>query len=144
MADAVIVPDTSILSRVLRRREAARNGALCDFFRNLLFTRRMAVPGVVLQELLSGMRESDGRAALLDRMAHFPRLFAHEEDHRLAAEIVNKCQSGGIAAGTMDALIAAQAIRAGAEVLTADRDFTRIALRIPELQLVPIPADLLP
>lgn len=144
MADAVIVLDTSILSLVLLRRPAARNERISDFFRGLLITRRMAVPGIVAQELLSGVHEAPGRARLRQYLASFPCLLAEAEDHHLGAEIFTACREGGVQAGTMDALIAAQAIRLGAEVLATDRDFSHMLPHVPKLLLVQLPADLVP
>lgn len=48
-------------------------------------------------------------------------------DHLAAAELANSCRAHGIAASTIDCLIAAQAVGGGFSLFTLDQDFARIA-----------------
>jgi len=60
-------------------------------------------------------------------MTGFPVLTATTVDHLAAASVANACRAKGIAASTIDCLIAAQAIGAGFSLFTLDEDFVRIA-----------------
>ena len=87
----------------------------------------MVLPGIVLQELLSGVRSPRQFEALRRDLSLFRLLLADEGDHALAARIVNACAAAGVSVASIDALIAAITIRAGGHLLTCDSDFQRIA-----------------
>lgn len=87
----------------------------------------MFVPGIVLQELLSGTHSAAQRRSLEEVLEGFEVRTASVDDHRLAATIRDDCRKNGVAAAAIDCLIAAQVIREGAHLLTLDRDFDRIA-----------------
>jgi len=87
----------------------------------------MGIPGVVLQELLSGVRE-DTEVRRLDRgLEPFPLLLASRNDHVTAAMIQNICRRRGIVTSTIDCLIAAQTMTSRAVLFTLDEDFRRMA-----------------
>ncbi len=87
----------------------------------------LAIPGIVFQELLSGIRSPSEFERLRAIVEGFPVLTATLADHLSAAEIANACRAKGIAASAVDCLISAQAISAGFFLFTFDRDFSRIA-----------------
>lgn len=87
----------------------------------------MFVPGIVLQELLSGTRSAAPRRRLEEVLEGFEVRTASVDDHRLAATIRDDCRQSGVAAAAIDCLVAAQVIRADAHLFTLDRDFDRIA-----------------
>lgn len=87
----------------------------------------MVVAGVVLQEVLSGVRTPQEFDRLLEKMDGFQVVTAGVEDHLKAAQVANSCRRSGIASSAVDCLIAAQAINLGASLFTLDRDFDRIA-----------------
>jgi predicted nucleic acid-binding protein len=130
----VIFLETSVLSAVLRRRApglsesrlAARLQALLNS------TERVAIAGIVMQELLSGIRaESDVeriRAILVRGYAIVP---ASIGDHLQAADVFNKCRRKGLSIASVDALIAAVAMNRGAALFAADGDFDDIARIVP-------------
>ncbi len=124
----MIVVDTSILSLAFRRRAKGDEPTAVRIFR--AFVRddvSLAIPGIVLQELLSGIRFTEQEAMLLNALSGFPLLLASREDHLLAAHLFNDCRRSGKAIATIDALIAAQAIARKAVLFTTDTDFLRIA-----------------
>jgi predicted nucleic acid-binding protein len=88
----------------------------------------VAVAGIVLQELLSGLREEAQIKRLKTVLAPFPLILATQENHILAAQIANNCRSKGIATSATDCLIAAICIAHNAPLLTADKDFTQMAV----------------
>jgi len=125
----VIVLDTSVLSHVFRRTRSPPSQPVVAAFRRLVEEDApLAVPGVVFQELLSGVRTARAFRDLEGALAGFPLLLADRAAHRRAAEVRNACRTVGAAAASFDCLIAAQAINAGAELWTLDGDFARIAL----------------
>ena len=130
----MILLDTSVLSAVLRRRQPGpEERRVRERLQGLLNSgARVCTPGLVVQELLSGIREADRfeqiKAVLL---RGYPILTASVGDHVLAAEIVNKCRRRGVAFSAGDALIAALAVNARARLFAVDEDFERMAQIVP-------------
>lgn len=124
----MIVLDTCILSLAYRRRKAEPEPVEVAVLRRMVAERwPLTVPGIVLQELLSGVRTAKESRALRKHMQPFPVLLADEDHHLRAAEITNACRSAGLSCSTIDALIAAQTIGAGGRLFTTDRDFEAMA-----------------
>lgn len=88
----------------------------------------LAVAGIVLQELLSGLREETQFKRLQKLLTHFPIILATETHHILAADIANNCRKNGITTSATDCLIAAMCIINDAPLLTSDKDFTQMAV----------------
>jgi predicted nucleic acid-binding protein len=124
----VILVDTSILSLAFRRRtKSSAEAPQARTLRRLIAEDLpVVVPGVVLQELLSGVKTSVEFEYLQGLMDGFPLLLATREHHITAAKISNACRQAGIAASTLDCLIAAMTIAAKSQLLTADEDFRRM------------------
>ena len=126
----MILLDTSVLSAVLRRRKrgdeeellVARVAAL------LKGDEQVAIPGIVLQELLSGIPDPKQVARVLAGIREsFPVILAMEGDHLKAADLTNLAAGRGVALSTPDALIAAQAFNRRASLFTTDGDFAALA-----------------
>lgn len=98
----------------------------------------LAVTGIVFQELLTGVRDVSQGKKLHRILDGFPLLLATKDHHVEAAKISTACRKGGVAAATVDCLIAAQCISSHSPLLTTDEDFKRIA-RHAALKLYPIP-----
>ena len=126
----MIVVDTSVLSLAYRRgRTSVAPGPHVKRFARLVATDELvAIPGIVLQELLSGVRTEAAFRRLDDAMGGFPLLLATRATHVRAARIRSQCRARGIAASTVDCLIAGHALEADAALLTADADFGHIAI----------------
>jgi predicted nucleic acid-binding protein len=125
----MILLDTSVLFAVLRRRrKGEREAALAARVAALLAgDRQVSVPGIVLQELLSGISEPAQHARVLAGVREsFPVVLATEGDHLKAADLVSLAARRGTALSTLDALIAAQALNRRASLLTSDEDFPRL------------------
>ena len=126
----MIVLDTSILSLAFRRprRDAGDESPPVAALRKLIEDDApLAICGIVLQELLSGVRSPEQFRKLRSAMAGFPVLLAGEADHIRAARIANVCRTHGVACSTVDSLIAAQTIERKGKLLTTDADFERIS-----------------
>jgi predicted nucleic acid-binding protein len=133
----VILFDTSTLSRVFRRRRLGpQERRLHATFEVLMQSdAALGLPGVVLQEVLSGLPSEkafrDLRAKLLGAFTIVP---ASVDDHLEAARLKNLCVSKGANVSGIDCLIAATAIAGGHELFTADADFEAIR-RLSNLKL---------
>jgi predicted nucleic acid-binding protein len=133
----LILVDTSVLSLAFRRRENANpEPPHVRVLRDLIEKDApIAIPGIVLQELLSGVRTESEFQRLQTLMEGFPLILATREHHLNAAKIANQCRSAGAAVSAVDCLIAAMAIKTRSWLLTTDEDFVRIASHCP-LQLL--------
>jgi predicted nucleic acid-binding protein len=132
-AQELIAVDTSVLSLAFRRPRGRyrEHAATARLRRAIEKGEPVAVPGICLQELLSGvktMAQFDRLAALV---APFPVLLASRARHMEAARISNACRSAGVAVATVDALIAALTVEHRARLLTTDGDFRRLARHCP-------------
>jgi predicted nucleic acid-binding protein len=130
----VILFDTSVLSRVFRRRRpGAEERRLQVLFQGLMEgDTPLGLPGIVLQEVLSGMASqrqfADLRGRLLAGFTVFP---ASPEEHVEAARLKNLCVGRGLKVSGIDCLIAAIAIAGGHELFAVDGDFAEIAKHSP-------------
>jgi len=130
-----IIPDTPICSLVLRRDRP--NHEVQNLFVRFIEEGRIILPGVVKQELLSGIRNQTQFDALAEQLTHFPVVLATDADHVLAAKFYNKCQKSGIHGSHIDFLIVALAINNSASILTSDKDFQHYRKHIQfELQMI--------
>lgn len=124
----MIVLDTSILSLAFRRPQRVADSPPVALLRKLIANDvSLAVPGIVVQELLSGVRSDRQFRAIRGALAGFPVLLATESHHLRAAQIFDSCRGHGIGCSTVDALIAALTVENGGRLFTADADFERIA-----------------
>lgn len=97
----------------------------------------IATTELVLGEVLAGAR-TDADAARLRRLLHSFGWVSCEPvaDFEGAAKIYRACRAAGITPrGLIDCAVASIAIRSGAELLAADRDFEAMATVVP-LRLV--------
>ena len=125
----MILLDTTILSIVLRRRllTPATREVRAALSRLVVTNTALGIPGIVFQEVLSGVRTETQFAELRGGLETFRVVLAEKEDHLRAAALFNTCRRRGITATPADCLIAAQAISSGATLWTLDHDFERIA-----------------
>lgn len=136
----MIIVDTSVWSLAFRRRTR-----LGDEPKVVTLLRRMikddqplAIPGIVFQELLTGVRDIPQAKKLQGILEGFPLVLATKEHHVEAAKISTACRKGGVAAATVDCLIAAQCVCSNSPLLTTEEDFKRIAQHAT-LKIHPIP-----
>jgi predicted nucleic acid-binding protein len=122
----VILLDTSVVSAVLRRRRRGPGeDAIAKKVAALLTNdEEVVLPGIVFQEVLSGVAERLQQEKLLASVREsFPIALATEGDHLMAADLTTQAARRGVALSIPDALIAAQAINRRAVLFTLDTDF---------------------
>ena len=130
----MILFDTSVLSRVFRRRRpGAEERRLQVLFEGLMVSDTpLGLPGIVLQEVLSGITSQkqfvDLRGKLL---AGFTVMPASAQDHLEAARLKNACIGKGLNVSGIDCLIAARTIAGGHELFAVGGDFVEIAKHSP-------------
>lgn len=124
----MILLDTSALSLIFRRKTEPAENAHAAAFRRLLRKKEpLGVPGIVVQEILSGIKSPIQHTALRRDLEGLAYYLATLDDHYRAAELFNHCRSRGIAPSTVDCLVAATCIGHRALLWAQDRDFERIA-----------------
>lgn len=87
--------------------------------------------GVVLQELLQGIRDPASFDRIRAFMQPYPLIELARRDYVAAARIGNLCRSKGIQLSIVDCQIAAACIEHDCELLTCDQDFEHIAEHVP-------------
>lgn len=123
-----LVVDTSVWSLVLRRPRVNENDSHVRAFRwHLESGDGLFVVGNILQELLDGLRSTKQFDRLLTLMDPYPLLDLDRQTYVAAARLQSVCRSKGVNAGPIDFLIAAACSQHGFPLLTADKDFVRIA-----------------
>ena len=96
----------------------------------------IAVPGIVLTEILLGLRDDAEAARIADLLGAFDEIAdPTRADYAEAARIYRVCRLRGFTIrSTIDCLIAQLCLRDGIPLLTKDRDFKGIGQCLP-LQL---------
>jgi predicted nucleic acid-binding protein len=122
-----VIVDTSVWSLALRRTPSELTLPTQKLTRLIQEGESIFLLGVILQELLQGLRSRKDFNHLLDKLSPFPIIEPRREDYVEAARLRNQCSAKGIQAGTIDFLIAAICIQYGCLLFTTDRDFDSIA-----------------
>lgn len=129
----MVVVDTSVWIDFFRNPADQENGGLEELVRG---RNRAAICGIILQEILQGIREQKSFELTRQRLLFLPFLEADREVHLLAAAIYRDLRKKGITVPSTDAAIAAVAIRYGFSLYTRDEHFSEIA-RHSSLKLFP-------
>lgn len=127
MAEMYLV-DTSAWVFALRRRP---NQAILRRIDALFDEGTIATCGLIELELLQGAVNPEEFARLEARLSGPRRLATEEGDWKAAARLAYSLRRVGITAGSTDLLLATVAMRNGAILLHADRDFDLIAAHSP-------------
>ena len=119
--------DTSVWSLALRRDAPKRTPEVDTLTEQLTSGGPVFTTGLVLQELLQGFTGPKAHTAIIERFTALPFLVPDRSDHVKAAELRNKCRRKGVQVGTIDVLLSQLCIHHNLVLLTADRDFGRVA-----------------
>ncbi len=131
-----VLVDTCVWSLAFARHTPVDTPAVVTLRRLIEEGEEIVLPGIVLQELLQGVRSEASANRLREVLAPFELASGDADDFARAAAIFRQCRGKGLGIATIDALIAAMALRRDAALLTTDADFQRIAEVVP-LRLVP-------
>lgn len=126
----MILLDTSVLSRAFRRTKPgpSENRARRALEGLMAGQAALGLPGIVLQEVLSGVRNPRQFADLERRLLDgFAIVHATTDDHIAAARLRNTCLASGLSVSGVDCLIAALAVAGNHRLLAADADFQALA-----------------
>ena len=130
----MILLDTSVLSRVFRRRRPGPEEERIRGVLERLFASEvpLGLPAIVLQEVLSGITGERQFADLSERLqSSFAILNSATPDHVEAARLKNRCRAAGLNISGPDCLIAVLAIAGGHRLYAIDRDFDHLAEHCP-------------
>ncbi len=119
--------DTSVWSLAFRRSAPATDPEVHRLRLALEDGETVFTTGLVLQEILGGLRDPAQRALLLERFEALPMLMPDREDHVATAEVRDACRRKGVQTGTVGALLAQLCLRHELVLLTTDRDFAHMA-----------------
>ncbi len=133
-----ILVDTSIWSLALRRASGVINPEAVLLKTIIEQGEDIYLLGIILQEVLQGIKSSKDFLALKEYFKAFPLIDLTREDYIRAAELKNHLIRKGKQGSTIDALIASVAISHRFHLFTADKHFTQIAEH-SELKLFPPP-----
>jgi len=111
----------------------------CELFESLLDEgRELCLTGVVLTEVLQGIRGPAQFRKVHRYLADFPSIQPTEGDHVLAAELYRGARRQGITVrSTIDCILAAICLERDIPVFHLDKDFEQLA-RVFELRTIPI------
>lgn len=129
----MILVDTNVWSAAFRRRPDSHSEAVRTWLRRMHLEHELVIPGIVLQELLSCLQDRGQVSRLRRAIDPIQVLVASAQDHHHAADIANLCRWRGVSTSAADCLIAAQAVRAGAPLMSLDGDFAHMAPLVPGL-----------
>jgi predicted nucleic acid-binding protein len=123
-----LVVDTSVWSLVLRRPRVDEADPHVRAFRwHLDSGDGLFLIGNIPQELLDGLRSTRQFDRLLTLLDPYLLLELDRQTYVDAARLRSLCRSKGVNAGPIDFVIAAACCQHGVPLLTADKDFARIA-----------------
>lgn len=130
-----VLVDTSVWSLALRKQGPGDHPAVRKLTVLLKAHEDVVLMGLVLQEILQGLRTEEAFRRVSGDLNSFPLLELVREDFVEAARLHRRCAARGVGASTVDCLIAVAAIRHDCVLLTTDSAFNRIAGQCP-LQLM--------
>lgn len=122
-----VVVDTSVWSLLYGKKGPADHDKVRILTHLLAGMEDVALTGVILQEILQAFRSEADFKRITRYFAPFQLITLGRSDYIEAARLHRRCASIGVAATTIDCQIAIASIRNGCLLLTADKDFERIA-----------------
>jgi hypothetical protein len=123
-----VLVDTSVWSLSLRRKGPADHPAVEKLTELLRNGEDIFLTGCILQEILQAFRSESTFRRVAHYFEPFPLLPFERADHVAAARMHRTCAQHGVSASTIDCQIAVAAIHHDCALLSADKDFERMAL----------------
>ena len=118
----MVIVDSSVWIQYLRRPDSPDGGEL----EALLKRDEVVLTGVVLAELLQGVRSAHQMETVGALLAELPYVEAAKDTWVAAASLMRALREGGRSPQLSDMLIAAQAIGHGLPVYSLDADFSHV------------------
>lgn len=128
----MVLVDTSIWINFFRNPSAPGNETLEGLIKG---QNRVAICGIILQEILQGIRDQQSFDTTRQRFFFLPFLEAGREVHILAASLYRDLRRTGVPVPSTDVLIAAIAIHNCLQLMSGDKHFLDIAAH-SDLQLL--------
>ena len=119
----MIVVDTSVWIDFFRATSGQDRERLEEL---ILDSNRVAICGIILQEILQGIKSRKVYETTRERLLKFPFLNANRETYLLAASIYRELRSHGITVPSTDVTIAAICVSNRAPIFTRDEHFVEI------------------
>jgi predicted nucleic acid-binding protein len=135
----IVLVDTCVWSLALRRYNINLSGeesGVVALLSEVVLEGRARMPGVVRQELLSGVRHQAQFETLLAATRAFDDVPLTAADYEEAAVCDTLCRAGRISGSTTDFLLCAIALRRQWAILTVDKDFAHYGRKL-DLQVLP-------
>lgn len=129
-----VLVDTSIWSLSLRKEGPTEHPAVQKLMAMLQADEDVFLTGLILQEILQAFRSDSSFRRVARHLEPFPLLELERRDFIAAALLQRKCAARNVSVSTADCQIATAAIRHDCLLLSADKDFERIA-RLSELKV---------
>ena len=129
-----VIVDTSVWSLGLRRKRkdlAAAEKRLNAELKELILNGEVILPGVIRQELLTGIADERVFDELSDYLHGFDDPQVDAATYELAARFANICAAAGLASSVPDMLICSFAFTNDCPIFTTDGDFVRYAKLLP-------------
>ena len=129
-----VLVDTSVWSLSLRKRGPTDHPTVGKLMTLLQADEDVVLTGLILQEILQAFRSHSTFRRVARSLEPFPLLDLERRDYIAAASLHRSCAARGVSVSTADCQIAIASIRHDCLLLSADRDFERIA-RLSDLRL---------
>ena len=134
----LVLVDTSVWIDFLQRPRAKIHEEMTRLIQG---TNRVLICGLVMQEILQGLKSSRSTHLFQSRLQKLPFLPTRKSTYILAAEIFRKLKGKGVEVQTVDATIAAIAIENRVSLFTLNlRHFVPMR-QISKLRLHPLPTS---
>ena len=118
-----VLVDTCIWSPALRKRGAQAKSPTVSELEKIIYHGEAVFPGVIRQEVLSGLSNPTQFRKVRDELRHFGDFPVETKDHEYAAELFTLCRSKGVQGSHTDFLLCALSLRHNIPIFTTDKDF---------------------
>ncbi len=127
----MVLVDTSVWIDFFNSQESPYSEKLSELIKGY---NRVVICGLILQEILQGIKDDRGYKATRKRLSRLPFVDTHKEAYLYAADLYRNLRRKGLTIPPIDVTIAAIAITSKLPLFTKDMHFKKIA-GISELEL---------
>lgn len=120
----MVLIDTSVWIDFFRASESSHAPAIESLIRD---NNRAMICGIILQEILQGIRDDKSYALTKDRLSRLPYLEIDKETYIYASSLYRILRAKGITVPPVDVTLAGLAVQRGIPLYTRDDHFKEIA-----------------